>query len=272
MEGAIIVVETTDGNAPQGEWQTIASFARNSGTITLDTAVTAALAASDRIMYVSDFFPLYTMIECANGALRYIGNIVSADTSLTTAAAQREYALPIATKNTPIWDVLLQQKSGDADDNRWQPIDDWWVKPGATGSTSTLLLKTQPTATRSLMIVYDLAHNARVNTYEDKINQYIHPELAVAAGVERALRWQNSRLGGADRFWLERWNDAKNELQIALQRFPVWEPESPHILSPPDRGVSEYTGASDSVISHRRYRELIRHKKRKEEFGLDDER
>jgi hypothetical protein len=49
--------------------------------------------------------------------------------------------------------------------------------------------------------------------------------LALAAGVERALRWQNSRMGGGDPFLMQRWNDAKMELGRAIIQFPIWRPK-----------------------------------------------
>jgi hypothetical protein len=253
FEGVVMVTDTTDGNAPKGEWEKVTSYAPETGTFTLDGTLSAALAEGDTVAYITNFYPLDTMVEIANAGLRSCGPLTTIDTSLSSAVDQTEYELPLVTKFTWIWDVLLQVDPNDANKNLWAPKDNWWVAPGSTGAKAKLIFKTQPTASKSIMVVYDIPNHARVDAFDDAINEYIAPELAVAAGVERALRWQNSRIGGTDRFLIERWNDAKAQLDYALEMFPVWQPiESSMQLQVPDRGVSEYSGATDSVRGHRR--------------------
>jgi len=52
----------------------------------------------------------------------------------------------------------------------------------------------------------------------------VAPELAVAAGLERALRWQHARQGGGDTYLAERWAQAQSDLAAARRAFPVWRP------------------------------------------------
>jgi len=44
--------------------------------------------------------------------------------------------------------------------------------------------------------------------------------------VEKALQWQNSRMMGGDDFLMQRWNDAKMQLEMAKMQYPIWKPKS----------------------------------------------
>lgn len=207
--------------APEGEFNLVTAYADSTGTFT--ATFTAAPAAGDTFAFVNDFYPLYTVIELCNMALQELGDIALVDVSLTTAANQTEYALPVACKGQRPLAVLIQGITTDANDNKyWNTVAFDYI-PAAPGSTGLLVFETQPPASRTIKIVY-MGRHPKLSVYSSIVSETIHPALASAAATEVCLRWQNSRLQGGDDFLLQRWNDAKTELMKAKADFPIWKP------------------------------------------------
>lgn len=221
---ALLILQDIVGSTPQGEFQRVSAYDDSTGTFTLDTAFSAAPAAGDTYGLASEYYPLRTMIEIVNAGLRALGDIPLVDsTTLTTAAGQTEYPASLPWKRRPPTRIDIQSQTGDSDDNHWQRVFDWEFVPASPGTTGLIVFAKEPTAGRFLRIWYQDSH-PRVAVYNDSLSEVIAPDLAVAAGVERALRWQNSRLGGGDPFLLQRWNDAKEELRVAKVEYPIWLP------------------------------------------------
>ncbi len=221
---ALFILQDTAGAAPQGEFQRISANDDSTGTFTLDTAFSAAPAAGDTYGIASEYYPLRTMIEIINAGLRALGDIPLVDSAtLTTAAGQTEYPASLTWKRRPPTRIDIQDQTGDSDDNHWLRLFDWEFVPASPGQTGLIVFGSEPTAGRALRIWYQDSH-PRLNDFDDPLSEVIAPDLAVAAGVERALRWQNSRLGGGDPFLLQRWNDAKEELRQARAEYPIWLP------------------------------------------------
>ena len=222
--GAVIVIRdgTTAGAAPEGEFSLCTAYTDSTGSFA--TVWTAAPAATDTYAFVNDFYPLYPMIEVCNMALQELGDIILVDTSLTTAANQTEYALPVTCKGSRPLSVAIQGVTTDANDNRYTTVFGWDYIPAAPGSTGNLVFDVQPITGKSIKIVYSGRH-PKLSIYSSVISETIHPSLAAAAATEMALRWQNSRLQGGDDFLLQRWNDAKQSLVTAKALFPVWKPK-----------------------------------------------
>ncbi len=224
-DGAVIVLEDGSGAAPEGEFSRVSGYADSSGTLTIDE-LTAAVATGDVYGLVSAYYPLQQMVELANLALKSLGDMVLVDTTtLDTAANKTEYAAAVSWKRRRPIQVDIQTNTGDADDNRWQTLYDWEFVPAAAGSAGLIVLKQQPEAGRDLRILYEDAH-PRVNEYDDVIDETVHPALAAAALVEKALVWQNTRLEGGNDFLLMRLNDAKTELERAKVMYPIWKPRA----------------------------------------------
>lgn len=224
--GAVFIVEDAGGAgaAPQGEYSLITAYDDATGKFTVESNFSAQPAAGDIYGIVSEYYPLYTMIELANAGLRSLGDIALVDTTtLDTASGQTEYAASLAWKRRPPVRIDYQGETGGEDDNRWVRVYDWEFVPAAPGSTGLIIFRSELPLGRDLRIWHMDAH-PRLNAFDDDIAEVLAPELVVAACVERALRWQNSRLGGGDPFLLQRWNDAKTELGRAIFRFPVWRP------------------------------------------------
>lgn len=217
----VIVTEDSAGAGadPEGKFNRVSDYVSSTYTITVPDTLTTAVASGDKYMYISPDFPLYDMIEIVNDSLTYLGNIPRTDTSITTAAAQTEYTLPLAVKGNELLDVELQGQTTDANDNQWTKIPNWQIVPAVPGTTGLLLLP-QLTAGYNIRLTY-LGLHPRVNDYDDYISEFIHPELAVACVTAHAVEWYNTQRNGADRYWLQREDRAWNQLDIARSNYPV---------------------------------------------------
>ena len=223
IDGSLLVIEA-NGTPPEGEFQRINGYENETGTFTVDTAFGAAIEAGDTIGFVSSQYPLRTLIELANAGLRALGDIALADTStLSTHSGETEYPAAVEWKRRRPLMIDYQGKTGAMNENQWVRVYDWEFVPAAQGSPGKIVFDRALPAGRRLRVWYVDQHT-RVSAYDNAISETITPELAVAAGVERALRWQNSRLGGGDPFLLRRWRDAKFDLARARKRFPIWTP------------------------------------------------
>lgn len=222
-DGALFII-AADGAAPEGEYVLISAYDASEGEFSLAEALTAAPTAGDLYGLVSGYYPLHTMIELANAGLRALGDIPLVDsTTLDTAAGQTEYATALAWQRRPPVMIDYQGRTGGGNASQWVRVHDWEYVPAAAGENGMVVFQHELPAVRDLRVWYVDAH-PRLSAYDDVVAEVIAPELAVAAGVERALRWQNSRLGGGDNFLLQRWNDAKVELERVKSEHPIWRP------------------------------------------------
>jgi len=227
-DGALFII-SAGGSAPEGEYSLISAYDAGQGEFGLVKTLTAAAQAGDLYGLVSAYYPLHTMVELVNAGLRALGDIPLVDTTtLQTAAGQTEYAASLAWKRRPPVMIDYQGRSGDG--SQWVRVYDWEYQPSAAGESGLIVFRRELPAVRDLRVWYVDAH-PRLSDYDDVVAEVIAPDLAVAAGVERALRWQNSRLGGGDSFLLQRWNDAKLELEKAKSVFPIWRPSRPGRLN-----------------------------------------
>jgi hypothetical protein len=235
--GTVIVIEDAGGlaAAPEGEMSRITDYVASSTTLTVSPAFTAAVTTGDRVIIAPPDFPLYDAIEFTNDALKYITRVPRFDTSITTAANQTEYTLPLALKGKQILGVEVQGITTDANDNRWYPISNWRIGYAAAGSTGTLILPQLATG-YTIRIAY-LAEHARVDAFDDYIDEHLDRNLVAASVFAHALQWKNDRdaiSGGADNATIaleqKAWSQLDRELvrnrpQIGprrVQGFPHW--------------------------------------------------
>lgn len=197
--GTLIVIEDSAGAAaaPEGELSRITGYVASTQTVTISPALTAAIASGDRILIAPPDFPLYDTIEQVNDALKGCGDIPLPDTSITTAANQTEYTLPLALKGRQLLNVEVQGITTDANDNRWTPVPNWRVTDAAGGTTGLLILP--QLASGYTVKVWYLGKHPRVDAFDDYINEYLHPEMVHAAVMARVLQWRNDsdRLRGS---------------------------------------------------------------------------
>lgn len=194
-QGTVIVVEDGGGSnaAPEGEFSRISDYDSATQTVTFSPVLTAAVASGDRVMIATPDFPIYDVIEVINDALKNLGEIPLLDTSITTAANQTEYTLPLALKGEQIQKVELQGITTDANDNRYADISNWKVVTAAPGSTGLLVLPQYPEG-YTVRITY-LGYHPRVTAYDDYISEYYHPELVHAVALAHVLQWKNDQRG-----------------------------------------------------------------------------
>lgn len=220
--GGAVIVLSAGGAAPEGELGRVSDYVDTTGTLTVPE-MSAAMESGDLYGLVSEYYPLQQVIELANQALRNLGDLTYVDTAaLDTAAGQTEYAASAAWKRRPPRRIDIQTCTGNAGDHRWALVRDWAYVPAAAGETGLIVFRTQLPAGRELRIWYADAHK-RVSAYDDVIHESIHPALAVAAVVEKALVWQVSRLDGENEFLLRRLENARAELERQKRLHPVWQ-------------------------------------------------
>lgn len=254
--GMLIVTKTTDGLAPLWEFQRIASQADSSGTFTVDTAFTAGIAAGDEFGYTTELYPFRTMATLASRTIQGLGDLYYVDkTTLDTAALKTEYATLAVWGRRPPFKVEIETNTTDADgnDSRWYTIPrgpgGWRWEPGAEGATGLLIFKTQPVYARNLKIHYIAEHPA-LDSYDDVINQLIHPNLAEAAVTYDALRWQERRLQGGDESLEKFIRDAEMHYEKMKRAHPIWLPKKDsELMAIPNRGNARerYIGVPGNV-------------------------
>lgn len=224
--GALFITEDAAGaeEAPEGEFKVISAYDDSTGKLTGSSNFTVEPAIGDIYAYSTDYYPLQTMIGLLNKGLQGLKEIILVDTvTLDTAGNKTEYAAKVEWKRRPPTRIDFQMRTNDANDNRWEIVTDWEFIPAAPGSAGLIVFGSQPVASRDIRVWYYDAH-PRLSVFSDPISETIPSPLASAICVERALRWQNSRLGGGDKFLKLRWNDAKIELKMAKENNPIWRP------------------------------------------------
>lgn len=221
---AIVVYDAGGaGAAPEGEFARISDYVASTQTFTID-AVTAAIASGDRVGLARPTIPHPQMQEAVNDGLARLGLIQLVDTSLTSADGQTEYALPVGLKIERLIDIQYPVNPDDANDSQWRSIislSDY--TPAAPGSTGLLVIPQLP-ASRTIKIIYEGVH-PRLTTFSSVISETIQEELAVAAAIDKALTWLVSKRGDSalNTFILQRWNDAKQTLQMMRAEKPIYK-------------------------------------------------
>jgi hypothetical protein len=79
----------------------------------------------------------------------------------------------------------------------------------------------QPQEGKTIVIIY-LDSAPKITAYTSYVKESIHPELAVAAGIERAFWWK--AMPKRRKTDMENWGQAKALLQEAKMLYPVQLP------------------------------------------------
>jgi hypothetical protein len=249
LPGAILIKETTDDAAPVGEFSEVSSFAPGTGTFTVSPVFTAATTNLDIFGYAAPSYPLFTVINLINDALRVLGDIDLVDTTtLDTAANKTEYAYSATWKRRPPTRVDIQTKTDDANDNRWKTIYDWRYIPAAAGTDGLIVFGEQPQSVRDLRVSYEDRH-PRVSAYNDVIYEAIHPNVLVAQAAERAYAWNFNKT--RDKNLVPSWNEAKATLREALENNPIFriehEPNIKMYTNPAGGLVQEWSDDPNTI-------------------------
>lgn len=220
--GTLIILEA-DGAPPESEFSAISEYNQKNGTFILADPLSAAPDAGDSYGLVSASYPVRTMLRLVNGGLRALGDLPLVDSlTLATSSGVCEYPTQVEWQRRPPSRIEIELECGLSSPS-WERLYDWEYLPAAPGEQGRIVFGQALPDGRRLRVWYQAPH-PRVNAYDDVIAEVISPSLAVAACVEQALRWANSRLGGGDSFLLQRWNDARHTLEDARVRYPIWRP------------------------------------------------
>lgn len=205
---------------PAGEFARVAGFVASSGTLALAASLSEPVEAGMAYALASAQYPLPTMIELVNSALRGLGDVPQVDEDVLAANAHVLHwprRRPVRIDHLAIPGV----SAGDP----WRTLHDWDYVPTNVGQPGLVLFADPLPAGRPLRVWYLAAH-PRLAAHDDVLAEAIAPELAVAAVAERALRWQCARKGG-DGQLAALWQEAAEELQAARRHFPIWRPQRP---------------------------------------------
>jgi hypothetical protein len=217
-KGGALFVIAADGEAPEGAFSRVAGYEGSSGTFALAENLGAAVAAGDTYGLASAYYPLASMVELANAALRALGDIALVDTvTPEPVSAYGEYTAALAWKRRR--PLRIEVARGD----EWVTRPDWEYVPAAPGQAGQIGFKGGLAAGSELRVWYVDAH-PRLSAYDDVVAETVAPELVIAAGVVKALNWQQARLEGHDPGLAAKLEAAENALLQARLRFPIWMP------------------------------------------------
>ena len=221
-KGGTLLILEADGEPPEGEFAAVAGYQDSSGTFGLGAALSAAPQDGDSYGLVSASYPVGVMLRLVNSGLRRLGDIPQVE-SLPLAVPPGESEMPTQLNWQRRPPRRIEIEAGSGDTPRWVRLFDWSYLPAEPGTPGRIVFG-KPLPAGQTLRVWTQAPHPPVSAYDDVIAEVIDPSLAVAACVEQALRWANSRLGGGDSFLLQRWNDARHTLEQARRLHPIWHP------------------------------------------------
>jgi len=212
--GTLFVVSTTDGAAPQGEFQRISAYTETTTTIEVDTAFSAAIGAGDSLMIIHSQFKIEDLVELANQTLVDLGQFYFVDSSLTTTTT-RDYTLPIAAKGARPYSVEIE-----TDTDQREYVNDYNYITATPGTEATLQFNSSLVSGKTLYITYQAEH-PRLVDWDDVLDESI-PESVAKWGLSSSiLRWQNP----SDGVELQAMNEALRNYEVAKQRMTRWAPK-----------------------------------------------
>ena len=206
------------GAAPENESARITGYTAATGTVTLATGdLSAAAGAGD--MFGVTTVPRYQLYQCLNAALRDLGSVPSEDTSLTTAAATREYTIPAAAKRDlrQVWVASRTERPYD-----WYEIYCWEQRQNT--STYDLVFKEQPAAGYLIRLVYCAPH-AALDDDADTINDLVPLDYLIWKAAYHHYRQRLHATGKDDKRWTGLMNEAAEYASQALVRHPIRLPQ-----------------------------------------------
>ena len=240
--GTFFIVSATGASTDiSGQFREITDYAASSGTFRWGSSVNAAVPSSAGIAYVGTEFRTQLLIELANDALRGLGPLDFVDrATIQSSANQTAYAGAIAWKYAPPTRIDYLAGVGTTTVKPdWQNVTGWEYQPSSAGATPLIIFNEQLPVTRDVRVWYQ-DHHHRISASTQAIDERIHPEVAIAAMVEKMYGYRNSRSRGGDTFDVQRWGDAKLRLEQARVRWPMWKPKRKRKLVIPGREEDDH--------------------------------
>ena len=184
--GLAIVVSTTDGLAPQGEYSTISGYNDDTATWTIGT-LTAVIGAGDEVLFTDSIFPVEAIIRAVNlafenkiGKLEFVDKTtlkILDDTIMYVSQLEWKHPSPHAIDMIP-----------DGDDEPF-PLFDFRYEPATAGSAGNIWFNRQ-FPTDSVLHIWYMAYHPQVADYDDEIDERIPRELLLYATVCEVLEWK----------------------------------------------------------------------------------
>jgi hypothetical protein len=217
------------GAAPEKEYSVISDSASSTKTITLRSTLTAAVASGDKYAVCTQRYPLERVVQEINDALMAMGRIPIVDTtSVQIDSNKTEYSLPIAA-NTDLRQVWIQNVTSDANDNRWQELNNWYIQRTATGTADLLVFPYQLPEDYYCKLVYlDQHPELRIST--DKLSETVHPERVIYHAATGVMKWFRDKRKSNQRWLLEKISDLESKAIEAEIKYPIpVPPKTPRI-------------------------------------------
>jgi len=208
----------------QGQARRILDYDASSGQFTFST-FTSAVTSNTKYGIVTPEFNLQLLERLANAALRAVGPLVFSDRSLQTSGNQTVYTMStVIGRGRPFQVDIMSRTGSSADDPEWFELHGWHIEPSSEGVAQKIVFPRYLPQGRDIRILYERDHYQVTNSTH-LIDARIHPELVVAAMVDKMYEYRNSRSRGALDFDVQRWNDAKSQTAEARIRWPVARPQ-----------------------------------------------
>jgi len=251
--GTIFFIQSTNASIEQ-QYRRITDYDASSGQYTFSTLSSAVTTATQYAVATPEFNSVM-MERLANDALRSLGPLVYSARAIVSSANQRVYQISTVTavggagsfgKYSRPFRIDIQSRLGSsADDPDWYELYGWHLEPTTAGAGVNIIFPRYLPAGRDVRVWYE-DHHTYTSVSTARIDERIHPELAILALVDKAYQYRNSRSRGAQEFDIQRWNDSKRQLAEARVRWPIWRPKrKPEInvfggggYTDPDGGVS----------------------------------
>jgi len=209
-----------------GQVRRISDYDASSGQFTFSSNVTSGGSTATTFGYTTPEFPHELVVELANMSLQSIGPFTYTNRDLGTSANQTVYSFGSTIYHKNFHQVDIMGRVGSSTDNpEWDTVYNWNVIPSTRGGQNLLVFDQQPPINRDIQIWFSQQHG-RVQMSTSGIDERIHPELAALVLTEKMYEYRNSQNRGSVEFDLQRWNDAKRQVQEAKVRWPVYSPKS----------------------------------------------
>lgn len=219
--GGTVFVVKAGAAAPEGEFAEVTDYVGADGTLTVPSTgingLSAAPAALDEYALASKKYPLDKARGLVNRGLVRMGGIPKTDVTLTAAANTTKYTIPAAAR-AELRRVYIDQS---ATSNNERPIEQTtWRQEG-----SALIFRRQP-PTGTITLVYMGPHDRLVD-HDDALDANVPLNRAVAEAFYVATVDRIRRIEGPSAAIKRQMDDAKEELDFARRKYPIWDAGTP---------------------------------------------
>ena len=227
------------GALPEGQYSAVTGFAvaNNRATINAITAV----AQNDRYAIADATYPLPTLIQSVNRALRDINIETTDTTTIDSATSQTEYTLPDVA-SLDLREVWIETSTANSDDNRWGEIRNWIIQKTITSTADELILPFQPIISRDIKLVY-MAPHGKLHLDSDELDDSVHMERVIFRAAWYAMNRYIQRTESTDEWLIRTRDDYMKWAKEADWRYPILGPPKKGRINLVDWGAGDYDPA-----------------------------